>query len=107
LEDLLQKFEHALTEQELGKVQRTVEELVTVYVTRKTSPDVRKSICLLLRRKADEATSRAYTAYLRAVAECIEQYSDPAGSDCLQKAPQSKDETRPNRLGEFLSGWRK
>ncbi len=72
MQEILQLFDDAISENDLAHVPRAIEALLRLYVGRSASPELRAAVITLLRRKADEATSRAFTHYLRTVADCME-----------------------------------
>ena len=113
MDDILQKFEHALTESDLVHVPGTIEQLLKLYVTRSATPELRHRIVALLQRKAAESTNHAFTAYLRAVADCVKDTMGVQTDECVEEhrpieAKPSGASITPKmtKLGEFLRSQR-
>jgi hypothetical protein len=109
MQEILQKFEAVLNEQDLMFVPQGVEELIKLYVHRHSSEAMRKAIAGLLERKAAESTSRALTAYLRAAAKCVKDFAKVADDGEAKMVPRpplkAMDETdprNPTALGSYL-----
>jgi hypothetical protein len=114
MQDVLKKFEAVLNEQDLVSVPQGVEKLIKLYVTRSTDKQLRKSLCELLERKAAESSSRALTAYLRAVCRCVSEHEKTDESSPRLTIPKPGPEavmaqprTKNTALGSYLEQLRK
>src|SRR4051812_16565475 len=88
MREVLKQFEAVLSEQDLMLVPQGVEKLIKMYVDRHSSADERRAISQLLERKAAESSSRALTAYLRAAARCVREFSGDTAEPCPDEIPK-------------------
>jgi len=109
LHEVLQRFDAALGQCDLTSAPKLIEDMLRMYVSARATPQFRMGFVTVLRRRAAESTSRAFTMYLRAVADCIEQSGQQSAEHCAEEplhdlgAPQGEADTPHNsELLRFL-----
>jgi hypothetical protein len=105
MQEILAKLESVLDQNDLYRVRHGVDELLTVFVPRNASPEVREQICTLLERKAAGSTNPVLTSYLRTVSQCVRDFKFNIGT-CIKEPPVAVPVV-PNRLGQYLNERRK